>query len=171
MNTPVLVRSSAVRSASVTLAACSRYAARAAAGVSCPPVHSSGVSSGQASGASASASGCSGASTMNVAPNRVSGRVVKTLNGCSDSVGKAMVAPIERPIQLRCMVLTDSGQSIRSRSSSRRSAYAVIRIFHWVRVRVKTGKFPRSLRRSAVTSSLARTVPRPGHQLTGASSR
>ena len=56
--------------------------------------------------------------------------------------GSRWCAPVERPIQLRCMVLIDSGQSIRSRSSSRRSAYAVIRIFHWVRVRVKTGKLP-----------------------------
>ena len=32
---------------------------------------------------------------------------------------------------------------------------------------LKTGKFPRSDLPSAVTSSLASTVPRPGHQLTG----
>ena len=106
---------------------------------------------------------------MKVAPNSVSGRVVNTLSGPA-SVAKCTVAPVERPIQLRCMVLTDSGQSTRSRSSSRRSAYAVIRIFHWRRVRVNTGKLPRSLRPSAVTSSLASTVPSPGHQLTGASS-
>ena len=34
-----------------------------------------------------------------------------------------------------------------------------------------TGKLPRSERPSAVTSSLASTVPRPGHQLTGTSAR
>ena len=33
----------------------------------------------------------------------------------------------------------------------------------------KTGKLPRSERPSLVTSSLESTVPRPGHQLTGAS--
>ena len=32
-----------------------------------------------------------------------------------------------------------------------------------------TGKSPRSLRPSLVTSSLANTVPKPGHQLTTAS--
>ena len=45
-----------------------------------------------------------------------------------------------RPIQLRCMILTFSGQSRRSRSSRRRSAYVVMRIIHWRRLRRKTGK-------------------------------
>ena len=80
-----------------------------------------------------------------------------------------MCAPVDRPIQLRCISLTGSGQSSASRSSSSRSAYAVIRIIHCLRLRLKTGKLPRSLRPSAVTSSLASTVPSPGHQLTGAS--
>ena len=44
-----------------------------------------------------------------------------------------------------------------------------MRIFHWRSLALKTGKLPRSERPSAVTSSLASTVPRPGHQLTGAS--
>jgi hypothetical protein len=108
---------------------------------------------------------------MKVAPNSVSGRVVKTSTWASGSVatGKRTCAPSDRPIQLRCMALTLSGQSIVSRSSTRRSAYAVIRMFHWRRLRWNTGKFPRSERPSAVTSSLASTVPSPGHQLTGAS--
>ena len=66
---------------------------------------------------------------MYVVPNRVSGLVVNTsmsLIGPSSAVeaGNEISAPgaSERPIQLRCMVLTDSGQSSRSRSSSRRSA-------------------------------------------------
>jgi hypothetical protein len=63
--------------------------------------------------------------------------------------------------------LTLSGQSISSRSSASRSAYAVMRIFHWRRLRWNTGKLPRSERPSAVTSSFASTVPRPGHQFTG----
>ena len=41
-----------------------------------------------------------------------------------------------------------------------------MRIIHWRRVFRNTGKFPRSLRPSAVTSSLASTVPSPGHQFT-----
>ena len=44
-----------------------------------------------------------------------------------------------------------------------------MRIIHCRRLRLKTGKLPTSERPSAVTSSLASTVPRPGHQLTGAS--
>src|SRR5690606_40930313 len=64
-----------------------------------------------------------------------------------------------------------SGQSSLSKSSSSRSAYAVMRIIHWRRLRLKTGKLPRSERPSAVISSLASTVPSPGHQLTGASDR
>ena len=43
-----------------------------------------------------------------------------------------------------------------------------MRIIHWRRLRLKTGKSPLSERPSPVTSSLARTVPSPGHQLTGA---
>ena len=45
----------------------------------------------------------------------------------------------------------------------------MIRIIHWRILRLNTGKLPRSLRPSAVTSSLATTVPNPGHQFTGAS--
>jgi len=119
-----------------------------------------------------SSSGCSGESTMNVAPKRVSGRVVKTVRRSSPSAAgtaKWTRAPVDRPIQLRCIALTLSGQSMDSRSSMRRSAYAVMRICHCRRLRWKTGKLPRSLRPSAVTSSFASTVPRPGHQLTGAS--
>ena len=75
---------------------------------------------------------------------------------------KRASAPVDRPIQLRCMSLIDSDQSSRSRSASSRSAYAVIRIIHCLSGRLYTGKLPRSLRPSAVTSSLASTVPRPG---------
>ncbi len=103
---------------------------------------------------------------MYVAPNSVSGRVVKTSIG-STSVGNPTVAPVDRPIQLRCISLIDSGQSIPSRSAISRSAYAVMRSIHWRSGRRNTGKFPRSDRPSAVTSSLDSTVPSPGHQLTG----
>ncbi|EFR84364.1 hypothetical protein NT04LM_2496, partial [Listeria monocytogenes FSL F2-208] len=43
---------------------------------------------------------------------------------------KVTSAPSERPIQLRCISLIFSGQSTRSRSSSKRSAYAVILSIH-----------------------------------------
>ena len=98
----------------------------------------------------------------------MSGRVVKTSIAVSPT-GKRTCAPSERPIQLRCMALTESGQSRRSRSATSRSEYVVIRIIHCFRLRRNTGKLPRSLRPSAVTSSFASTVPSPGHQLTGAS--
>ena len=51
------------------------------------------------------------------------------------------------------------------------AAQAVIRSVHCRIVRRNTGKLPMSLRPSAVTSSLASTVPRPGHQLTGPSAK
>jgi hypothetical protein len=82
-----------------------------------------------------------------------------------------MVAPVERPIQFRCIGLIDSGHCNRSRSSRSRSAYAVMRSILCFSGRRNTGKFPRSLRPSAATSSLASTVPRPGHQFTGAARR
>ena len=46
-----------------------------------------------------------------------------------------------------------------------------MRNIHCLRVRRNTGKLPMSLRPSAVTSSLANTVPSPGHQLTGPSAK
>ena len=71
---------------------------------------------------------------MKVAPNSVSGRVVKTSMPAASPAavvtGKVTMAPSDRPIQLRCMILTFSGHSTRSRSSANRSAYAVIRIIH-----------------------------------------
>ena len=160
VNTPVFARLS-WRSRSVLEAAACRYVATASAGLLAPPCQPSGTSAGQTGGSSASTSGCSGASTMKVAPNTVSGRVVNTSIGPAD-VGNRILAPSLRPIQLRCMVLIDSGHVRASRSSSSRSAYAVIRSIHCRMVRRNTGKLPMSLRPSAVTSSLANTVPSPG---------
>ena len=74
------------------------------------------MSVGQTGGSSASTNGCSGARTRKVAPNTVSGRVVKTSTG-PDDVGNRILAPSLRPIQLRCMVLIDSGHAKASRSS------------------------------------------------------
>ncbi len=84
------------------------------------------------------------------------------------STGKRTDAPVDRPIQLRCINLIESDQSRSSRSSSSRSAYDVMRIIHCLSGRRYTGKLPRSLRPSPVTSSFASTVPKPGHQFTGA---
>ena len=60
-----------------------------------------------------STSGCSGASTAYVMPNTVSGRVVNTRIFSSErpATGRSNSAPSLLPIQLRCIVLTRSGQS------------------------------------------------------------
>ena len=58
---------------------------------------------------------------MNVAPNSVSGRVVNTVIGPAGDA-KSTLAPVERPIQLRCIVFSESVHSSTSRSSSSRSA-------------------------------------------------
>ena len=56
-------------------------------------------------------SGCSTASETKVAPKIVSGRVVNILSAPScPTNGKSISAPIDLPIQLRCMVSTLSGQ-------------------------------------------------------------
>ena len=86
VSTPVFSRSAVVRSISAMLRAFSTYA-RTSARWSCDVMRST--------------SGCSGASTMNVAPKIVSGRVVKnriSSPGCP-STGNASSAPSERPIQ------------------------------------------------------------------------
>ncbi len=61
---------------------------------------------------------------MNVAPNSVSGRVVNTRSSsppawCGDgAVSNTTSAPVERPIQLVCMIRIGSGQSMPEKSSS-----------------------------------------------------
>ena len=79
VKTPVLSLPSVCRSTSFLRRAARRYAVTASSGVAAPPVQAGLVPSGQPpAGTSSSTSGCSGASTMKVAPNSVSGRVVKT---------------------------------------------------------------------------------------------
>jgi hypothetical protein len=70
---------------------------------------------------SRSTSGCSGASTMNVAPNSVSGPGGEHLDRARPRVEHDL-APSDRPIQLRCIVLIESGQSS---GRGRRSAVRV----------------------------------------------
>ena len=71
------------------------------------------------SAASRSSSSCSGASRTNVAPKIVSMRVVNTSISADprapvgSTSGNRTRAPSDRPIQLRCMVSTFSGQSSR----------------------------------------------------------
>jgi len=116
-------------------------------------------------------SACSGESTRNVAPQSVSGRVVKTvIVSSAPSTEKRTSAPSERPIHSRCWILIDSGQSRPSRSASRRSAYAVILSIHCFSGRRTQGKLPRS-ERPLMTSSLASTVFNSSHHHTGTSAR
>src|SRR5699024_7317013 len=93
---------SACRSMSERVADRRWYAVTAPRGESSPAVHASRVPSGYASGTSRSTSGCSGASTMKVAPKRVSGRVVNTSTAsCAPSVvvtGKRTWAPVDQQL-------------------------------------------------------------------------
>ena len=118
-----------------------------------------------------STSSLSGASTMNVTPNTVSARVVKIVIGrclSPHTVSKTISVPSERPIQLRCISFSESDQSRASIESSRRPAYADTRSCHCVIFFCSTGYPPLTLNPS-FTSSLARTVPSPSHQLTDVS--
>ena len=98
----------------------------------------------------------------------MSGRVVNTVTGSSrPSIAKSTAAPVERPIQFRCMVSTRSGQwpSRSAASASSRSAYSVILKYHCVSTR-RTTSVPHRSQRPAMTCSLASTVWSFGHQLT-----
>ena len=80
---------------SVSLRTCVRYSSRSA--------RCSGAQTSAASGESA-------ATTKNVAPYSVSGRVVNTVTGSSrPSIVNCTSAPSLRPIQFRCISSTGSG--------------------------------------------------------------
>ena len=158
MNTPVFSFSVDNRSISVCRRASSTYAS------------TSSLCSGIVS---LSTRGCSGASTTNVTPKIVSIRVVKVVRVVwsrpYSDMSNSMSTPSLRPIQLVCMMLIFSGQSIFewSRSSS---AYWVTLNSHWSRSRLETSEEHRS-HRPSMTCSLARTVLQDGHQLAGAWAR
>src|SRR5450830_2123645 len=100
---------------------------------------------------------------MYVAPNSVSGRVVKTVSASSRPCSpKSTSAPSLRPIQLVCMSLICSGQSIVPRSSSRRCAYSVMRRYHCSRFFLVTS-LPQRQHLPCSTCSLARMVLQLGH--------
>jgi hypothetical protein len=131
---------------------CSRYAANSVC-----------TASGACEASSAARSE-SAATTKKVAPNRVSGRVVYTVTGrgrtpAEPLISKTTSAPLDRPIQFRCMVSTCSGHWPCScfMSSSSRSAYSVIRKYHWVSFFFVTGVSQRS-HRPFTTCSFASTV-------------
>src|SRR5262245_16579315 len=115
---------------------------------------------------------------MNVAPNTVSGRVVKTgmkrsaVDGDPSGpvvTAKRISAPSLLPIQFAWAFFVDSDQSIQDRLASSRSAYRVIRKNHCDKSRCVT-VVPHRSHAPAITCSLARTVWQEGHQLTAATS-
>ena len=109
---------------------------------------------------------------MNVAPNSVSGRVVKTRSSSppawwSDgAVRKTISPPSDRPIQFVCWIRIGSGNSIPPKSSSS-SAYFVTRRYHCVRSRFSTFAPQRQQWRSAPSTCSRASVPSLGHQSTG----
>ena len=108
---------------------------------------------------------------MNVTPKTVSGRVVKTSIFKSEfSTLKVRDAPFDLPIQFRCCSFIESDQSIVSRPTNKRSAYALIRIDHWRMSFCSTGKPPRTDEPFTI-SSFAKTVPNLGHQFTQVSAK
>src|ERR1700748_4005274 len=102
----------------------------------------------------------------------VSMRVVKTeILSQAGLVGpstlKSTSAPSLRPIQLRCMVATFSGQpSSLSNPASNSSEYCVVRTDHCSNSRCSTCVSSCRQQQPSTTCSLASTVAHSGHQLT-----
>ena len=96
VRTPVLSLFSSVRSRSDFAAASAWYFLTASGFVMAPLSSHSRTSA------------CSGERTMYVAPKSVSQRVVNTLMMSPVVALKSTSAPVERPIQLRCCILTRS---------------------------------------------------------------
>jgi hypothetical protein len=102
-----------------------------------------------------------------VAPNNVSGRVVKTETSVSSSaIANSISAPSLRPIQLRCIALMRSGHSIVSRASISSSAYAVVLKNHCSRF-LDTTSAPQYSQWPSCTCSFASTTWSTGHHVTG----
>ena len=100
----------------------------------------------------------------------MSARVVKTaMSSPVSSTRKRISAPSERPIQLRWIAIVRAGHSAPGYSSSS-SAYAVVRMYHWVMFRSSTSA-PQRSQWPSTTYSFAMTVWSLGHQLTGPSLR
>ena len=116
------------------------------------------------------------ATAMNEAPNKVSGRVVKTsICEVSGSVGLARLkmtrAPSDLPIQLACISRTRSGQrSSWSIAASRSSANSEIFKNHCDNKRRSTGA-PDRQPQPSTTCSFASTVFSTGSQFTQLSLR
>ncbi len=109
---------------------------------------------------------------MNFTPKIVSGRVVKISSSVSPagvvtgSRANRMCRPSDRPIQLRCIRRTFSGQrSSRSIALVRSSENCVILKNHCVRSRCSMGA-PERHPRPSMTCSLASTVWSTGSQFT-----
>src|SRR5688572_17364315 len=86
--------------------------------------------------------GCSAATAQNVAPSRVSARVVNTHSNFfspSSAYGNARRTPSERPIQFFCITRTRDRKSTRLNSSHSQISYAV---FCWTWRRPRPPLFP-----------------------------
>src|SRR5579863_5138250 len=109
---------------------------------------------------------------MEVAPKIVSTRVVKTVmvfsgDSAAPSSLKSTSVPALRPIQLRCMVRTFSGQpSSLSRPFNNSSEYLVVRRNHCSSSRCSTSVSSCRQQQPPTTCSFASTVAHFGHQLT-----
>ena len=116
--------------------------------------------------------GCSGAKTINVTPNIVSGLVVKTSTS-SPPIPNFIFAPSLFPIQFLWAALIDSGKSTLSNPSNSFSAYSGILRTHCFNIFFTTGFSPLSEilfpSLSVRTSSSAKTVFRSSHHQIGVS--
>jgi hypothetical protein len=135
-----------------------RYAAIASAGVAAPNVHRASTSAGHWAAVSLSTRSCSGASTIRRAEQRVGprGEHLDVAGPGTEQHSRA----VDRPIQLRCIVLTFSGQSVFEivEQSVRIRGDA----HHPLPQPLRNTEVAAPLRLPEVTSSLASTVPRPG---------
>ena len=151
-----------------------RFSAVSSAASEVPERRHSAMKAASAGLASAhsSANGWSGETAQKLAPNRVSGRVVKTSSrSARPAMRKRITAPSDRPIQFACMARTDSGQRSRPASeSSRSSAKSEMRNIHCGRLRRSTSA-PDRQPLPSITCSLASTVRSTGSQFTCASAR
>jgi hypothetical protein len=111
-------------------------------------------------------SGCSGGTAINVTPNNVSGRVVKTfIHLSSPSILKSTSVPWLLPIQCVCIAFTRSGHSITLLKSSNSSAYLVILKNHCTKSFCRTSLSHRQ-HLPFSTCSFASTVWHSSHQFT-----
>src|SRR3984893_13729605 len=133
-------------------------------------VNTSIVAPAKPSGAPHAASACGGFSSLDPEPSCPTPLVSlfpKSANATSATANRTF-APVDFPIQLRCMVMTRSGHppSSNFKSSSNCSAYAVVFKNHCSSSRDSTSVSSCLQQYPFTTCSLASTVQHLGHQFT-----